>query len=80
VSLRKTPNAILKPSSLPVVVAHPEKRLQTEQLLRWSGMMTDTGYSGPYKRKRCHKKLFLKALTAYNKRLHARAISSQFCI
>jgi len=28
----------LGPSSLPVVVAQPDERLQTEQLLYWSGM------------------------------------------
>jgi len=37
VSLRKTPNAILGPSSLPVVVAQPDKRLQIT-VLYWSGM------------------------------------------
>jgi len=36
VHLRKTPNAILGPSSFPVVVAQPDKKLQT--VLCWSGM------------------------------------------
>jgi len=34
----------LGPSSLPVVVAQPQKNMQTEQLLFWSGMK-DTEHS-----------------------------------
>jgi len=36
---------ILGPSSLPIVVAQPDKDIQTEQLLRWEWYDSHTAYS-----------------------------------
>jgi len=40
------PDAILEPSSLPVVVAQPDKRLQTGPVLEWYDRMTDAKHNG----------------------------------